>query len=253
MYLELHEFCELLGDLDSNAKKSIAVLWFHDYKAPDVAMSARSLAKILDNHHIGTANPTFLADAIRRTKLCNESKNGFSLKPGSRRIVREWLPAELEGMQPAMEHKSGYLPEDVWRHTRNYVEEVCRQLNGCFKQGYYIAAAVLLRRLLETLIIEAYEYLKRESEIKDAGGNYWMLKDLAERACGDNGHSGLALGRDSKLTLKKLREIGNWSAHSRRYIANLADLTTSLPHGKDGVRLLIQELIQIANLQKPRS
>ena len=35
-------------------------------------------------------------------------------------------------------------------------EEVCRELNGSFKHAYYNAAAVMLRRLLETLIIEAY-------------------------------------------------------------------------------------------------
>jgi hypothetical protein len=65
----------------------------------------------------------------------------------------------------------------------------------------------MLRRLLETLIIEAYEHLGRESEIKDGGGNYLMLSDLAERACGEKVHKGLNLGRDSRTALKEVRNV----------------------------------------------
>jgi hypothetical protein len=251
VHLELHQFCEVIDSLASNAHKAVAVLWFHDYKQPDVVMSARELARVLDDHHIGTPDPHFLVGAIDKTRLCNQSSDGFSLKPGSRKVVREWLPADLGGVQPAVDHSAGYLPEAIWIRTRGYIEEVCRQLNGCFKSAYYIASAVLLRRLLETLIIEAYEYLNRASEIHDSNGNFFMLKELVERACAEKGHAGLGLGRDSKATLKELREVGNWSSHARRYIANAADLTTCLTHRQQGVRLLVQELIQIAQLQKP--
>jgi hypothetical protein len=152
---------------------------------------------VLGDHHIGTPNQTTLAEAIRKTKLANESRSGFSLKPGSRKIIRDWLP-DLDGIQPVMDHASGYLPEPIWKNTRGYIEAVCRELNGSFHYAYYNAAAVMLRRLLETLIIEAYEHLNRETEIKDGSGNYLMLSDLAERVCGENGHKGINLGRDSK-------------------------------------------------------
>lgn len=142
-----------------------------------------------------------------------------------------------------MDHTSGYLPEPIWRNTRGYIEEVCRELNGSFRHAYYNAAAVMLRRLLETLVIESYERLGRETEIKDGGGNYLMLSDLAERACGEKGHRGLNLGRDSKKALKDARNVGNWSAHARRFLAHASDLTKF----QDGMRLLVQELILIAD------
>lgn len=106
----------------------------------------------------------------------------------------------------------------------------------------------MLRRLLETLIIEAYEHLGRESEIKDAHSNYLMLSDLSERVCGENGHKGINLGRDSKKALKDARNIGNWSAHARRFLAHSGDLAKF----QIGVRLLVQELIQIADLVKKK-
>ncbi|MBR0757315.1 DUF4145 domain-containing protein [Bradyrhizobium jicamae] len=248
MHLSLDDFCEVLKKSAlKNAEKALAVLWYFDREQAGVAKTAGELTKVLDDHHVGTPNQTLLAEAIRKTKLAESSRSGFSLKPGSRRVIRDWLP-DLEGVQPTMDHDSGLLPESIWKNTRGYIEEVCRELNGSFKHAYYNAAAVMLRRLLETLIIEAYEHLGRETEIRDGGGNYLMLSDLAERACGENGHRGLNLGRDSKKALKDARNIGNWSAHARRFLAHSGDLTKL----QAGTRLLVQELVQIAELVKKK-
>ena len=73
-----------------------------------------------------------------------------------------------------------------------------------------------------------------------------MLSELAERVCGENGHKGINLGRDSKKALKEARSLGNWSAHARRFLAHAGDLTKL----QAGMRLLVQELVQIANLVK---
>jgi hypothetical protein len=249
MNLSLDGFCEVVKNLSkTNAERALAVLWYFDHEQPSIAKTSGQLTKVLGDHHIGTPNQTTLAEAIRKTKLVSESKSGFSLKPGSRKIIRDWLP-DLEGIQPAIDHAAGYLPEPVWKNTRGYIEEVCRELNGSFHHGYYNAAAVMLRRLLETLIIEAYEHLNREIEIKDGGGNYLMLSDLAERVCGENGHKGINLGRDSKKALKEARSLGNWSAHARRFLAHAGDLTRF----QAGMRLLVQELIQIADLVKHKT
>jgi hypothetical protein len=249
MDISLENFCELVRKLDKrNAEKAIAVLWYFDQAQSDVVKTSGQLTKVLDDHHIGTPNQTSLAEGIRKTKLAFESKSGFSLKPGSRKMIRDWLP-ELHGVQPAIDQNSGYLPEPIWRNTRGYIEEVCRELNGSFHHAYYNAAAVMLRRLLETLIIEAYEHLDRDAEIKDGSNNYLMLSELADRACGEHGHRGLNLGRDSKKALKEARSLGNWSAHARRFIAHAVDLTRV----QSGMRLLVQDLIQAAELMKART
>lgn len=244
MHLSLDAFCEILKNSKrSNVEKALAILWYFDLEKPDLAMTSGQLTKVLGDHHVGTPNQTNLAEAIRQTRLANESRSGFWLKPGSRKMIRGWLP-DLEGIQPTMDHSAGYLPEPIWKNTRGYIEAVCRELNGSFHYAYYNAAAVMLRRLLETLIIEAYEHLHRDTEIKDGSGNYLMLSDLAERACGENGHKGINLGRDSKRALKEARSVGNWSAHARRFLAHAGDLTKL----QSGMRLLVQELIQIADL-----
>ncbi|WP_439406650.1 DUF4145 domain-containing protein [Bradyrhizobium sp. DASA03076] len=246
MHLSFDGFCEIVKNANkTNAESALAVLWYFDREQPGVTKTAGQLAKMLDDHHIGTPNQTALAEALRRSKLASEWKSGFSLKPGSRKLIRDWLP-DLDGVQPVIDHAFSYLPEPIWKSTRGYIEAVCRELNGSFHHGYYNAAAVMLRRLLETLIIEAYEHLGRGIEIKDGAGNYLLLSELAERVCGENGHNGINLGRDSKKALKEARSLGNWSAHARRFLAHAGDLTRL----QTGMRLLVQELVQIANLAK---
>jgi hypothetical protein len=241
------DFCEAVRPLKcSNAQKALAVLWYRDYEQPDTVMTSGQLTKVLDDHHLGTPNATQLAAAIRRTKLAIESSAGFSLKPGSRKIIRDWLPAAIDGLQPTMDHSTGYLPDAVWIGTRGYIEAVCKQLNGCIRAAYYDAASVMLRRLIETLIIEAYEYLKRENEIKDSDGNYVSLRQLVERANGKTPHTGLNLGRDAKKNLEEVKALGDKSAHNRRFVAHSPDLVNI----QGGVRTATQELIQIASLKR---
>ncbi len=248
MHLSLADFCDHVKALTkTNAEKAVALLWFHDCKQPDAAMTAGVLTKMLDDHHIGTPNSTQLADAIRKTKLTSDSKAGFVLKPGSRKVVRDWFPAGFAGVQPEIDHAEGYLPEAVWKNTRGYVESVAKQLNGCFRSAYYDAALVMLRRLLETLIIEAYEHLNRKSEIEVSSGNYHMLAGLVERASGKNAHPGLNIGRNTKNALEAVKGLGDRSAHDRRFEACAADLTKIQMDVRSGA----QDLIQIASLKKP--
>ncbi len=247
MHLSFVDFSQIVKDLPkTNAEKALVILWYYDRSQTDVAMTSGQLTKIMGDYHIGTPNPTLLAEAIRKTKLANEGKGGFSLKPGSPGVIRSWLPSNIDGVQPAMDHSTGYLSEAVWKGTRGYIESVCKQLNGCFQHAYYDAASVMLRRLMETLVIEAYEHLNRQNEIKDGDGNYFMLKHLVDRANGKTPHVGLNLGRDAKKNLEEVKALGDKSAHNRRFEAHAPDLVNI----KDGVRTAAQELIQIANLKK---
>ncbi len=247
MHLSIAEFVRILKPLGwSNAKKAIGLLWYHDCKTPETAMSSGELARLMDDYLLGSPNSTKLADDIRELKLASEAAGRFKLKPGSRDLIRSWLPELLDGVQPAVNHAEGYLPEAIWINTRGYVESVCKQLNGCFSHAYYDGALVMLRRLLETLIIEAYEHLGRKSEIEIGGGNYHMLAGLVERATGKNTHPGLNIGRNTKNALEAVKAFGDRSAHDRRFNACAADLTKI----QIDVRSAVQDLIQIASLKK---
>lgn len=249
MHISLANFCEIVKELQkSNAEKALLVLWYHDRSQSDVAMTSGRLATILVDYHVGTPNSTILARQIRETKLANESKQGFWLKPGSRKMIHGWLPPSIEGMQPEMDHAAGYLPEAVWIGTRVYVESVCKQFNGCFRAAYYDAALVMLRRLLETLVIEAYEHLDLQDKIQDDSGNNLMFGKLVDRATGKASHTGLKISRNTKNALEAVKALGDRSAHDRRFNACAADLTKI----QFDVRSGTQDLIELASLKRDK-
>jgi hypothetical protein len=242
--MNIADFCGKLAGLQlSQWQQALAILWFHDEKQPDAVMSAGQLAKIIYESGLGVPHSTQLREAIKKSGLVLTSKKGFRLKALSRTKIRDWLQSILGATKPELEQDLGYLPREVWDGTRTYIERVCIQLNGCYQFEFYDAAAVLVRRLAETLIIEAYEALKRESEIKDSGGNYCMLRDLVSRTVAP---TGLNIGRNTKEALKSIKEQGDLSAHNRRFNARKFDLDNV----QMGVRVFTEELIVLAALKK---
>lgn len=134
------------------------------------------------------------------------------------------------------------FPHSLVKNTRGYIERITHQINGSYESGWYDACAVMLRRLIETLIIETFEYHKLEDKIKNSDGNYLFLKDLISITLNE---SSWTLGRDAKRALPRLKDIGDKSAHSRRFIAHRADIDKVIPD----LRVVVQELVFLAQLQ----
>jgi hypothetical protein len=66
---------------------------------------------------------------------------------------------------------------------RGYLVAIGRQMNGCFASGWYDGCAVMMRRLLESSIIEAFEARKLDAKIKDPkSGDFAQLTGLVQAA-----------------------------------------------------------------------
>ena len=143
----------------------------------------------------------------------------------------------------------GSLPEEeglfplslIAKTRRGYLITVCRQMNGCFSSGWYDAAAVMMRRLLETSIIEAFEAHQLDSKVKSQQGDFFQLSDLVGAALAETGWN---LTRNTKKALPNLRDIGHISAHSRRYTAQKSDI---LKISQD-CRIALEEFLHLAHL-----
>ena len=135
------------------------------------------------------------------------------------------------------------LPHAIVRNTRGYIERVVFQINGCYEKGWFDACAVMMRRLLETLIIEAFEHHKLDAKIKNsATGDFLFLKDLIDRAVQEPSWN---IGRNAKQALPRLKQLGDQSAHSRRYNAHREDIDKA----STDFRTVCQELIYLAKLK----
>ena len=160
MHLSLTDFCDVIKGLQTNAEKALAVLWYRDQKNPDVAMKAGALAKILDEHRAGTPNSTKLAEQISATRLANESAKGFSLKPGSRKIIHDWLPQSNSPQQTSDAPPSfAALVSDMRMQQIN--ERRWKECVICLENGAPLAALVMMGGLLESL------FVSKQKEISD--------------------------------------------------------------------------------------
>ena len=235
--MELEDFCIQLHKLKlSNAEKALSILWFFDKEKPGLNVSIARLVNTIRDKGLGNPHSTQLKKSIEKTKLAIKNQSGFKLKPTARSQVYKWISPVFEEAATPIELQNGYLPEELWQNTRGYLEKVACQMNGCFQYGFYDAASVMMRRLIETLLIECYESKNIESRIKDDKGNYLMLSVIIKDAVDKNG---LTLGRDTKKVLQEIKTMGDRAAHNRRYNAIKADLENI----RLSVRLVIDELI----------
>ena len=135
------------------------------------------------------------------------------------------------------------LHRKLFENTRGYILQVVDQINLCYEHTCYDACAVMIRRLVEILIIETYDKHNVESEICDSDNNFFFLDELINRF---TSASHWRIGRNTKSGLKKLKTIGDQSAHSRRYNAKrpyIDDVTHDL-------RVVTEELLYLSELRK---
>lgn len=138
----------------------------------------------------------------------------------------------------------GVLSAELFRGTRGYLERVLSQVNGCYEKGWYDACAVMMRRLLETLIIEAFEACGRAERIKHPqSGDFVPLGDLVDSTLRESSWN---LCRGTKRALPELKTLGDTAAHARRYNARQDDIDRV----RDGFRLVCEELSYVAQLRK---
>jgi len=100
----------------------------------------------------------------------------------------------------------------------------------------------MLRRLLETLIIEAFEKHGIAQNIQNVSGDFLFLRDLIDRTVSEASWN---LSRNAKAAMPRLKDVGDKSAHSRRFNAIRSDidkLATDL-------RVVVEELLSIAGLR----
>lgn len=133
---------------------------------------------------------------------------------------------------------NNYFPLELFDNTRGYLTTIAQQTAACYDQGLYDACSVMTRKLLEVLIIEAFERHKISAKIKNTTDNFYYLSDLIEIF---KEEATWNIGRNAKSSLASLKKMGDLSAHNRRYIARRNDVDKV----KDDLRIVLEELIHL--------
>lgn len=149
-----------------------------------------------------------------------------------------WRPPE-EATRITHEH---VLANSIVRGSRTYIERIVFQINATYDASCFDACSIMIRKLLETLIIEVFEHFQADQHIKNSQGNFMRLSEMIDQLLKQPLWN---LGRETKANLPKLKIVGDRSAHNRRYTAHRSDIDKVI----DSLRIVVQELLSLAGLK----
>lgn len=166
-------------------------------------------------------------------KLFIKNKQGYVIE----RKTFEQITKSL-GVQKAPAPSDNLFPIEILKTTRGYIEHMASQAALCYDYGLYDACLVMVRKLIETLIIELFEFEKISDKIKDKDGHFFYLSDLITKFQSEDTWN---LSRNTTQSLPIIKKYGDLSAHNRRFSAKKPDLEKLKPD----LRIVLEELIHL--------
>lgn len=136
------------------------------------------------------------------------------------------------------------FPFELLDGTRAYLIKTAKQAVLCYDYQLYDACLVMIRRLIETLIIELFERHNIKEEIQDSNGNYFFCADLIDKLLSEK--KAWTIGRNSIKALPDIKAKGDLSAHNRRFNATKADVDSI----KSGLRVVLEELVHLIDYEQ---
>jgi hypothetical protein len=236
---ELDAFAEQLATKNlSQPDLAIALLWYRDHAEHGVSASTRDLAEeVHDLGLSGKINVSRLDDQLARHPDVVRGESAFSFKlraSGRAHLDDDYSP--LLGRR-RVKPSDSVVPRGQFEGRRTTWQELVTEINGCYDHGFYDGAAVLARRLVEALIVEAFKAKGHEAAIKKGDG-YMLLEELAGVV---SSGQYIKLSRSAKPGLEPIRVVGNTAAHSPHHITKRQDVDNVSNH----VRVLVSELLNI--------
>lgn len=172
--------------------------------------------------------------SLGKNAIFIRTKNGYHLTRSAKKDI-----ATKVNENTVLTPTNNLIPMSIVSGTRNYIEEITRQMCCCYDMGLYDACLVMMRKLLETLIIECYERHGASDEIKN-NKKYYFLSDLIPKYLNSEYWNSSVNLQNNIVEIKR---YGDLSAHNRRFIAKKEHIDRI----KSGVEQVIQEIILTIN------
>ncbi len=222
----------------SNTDRLVAAVWWHQHNDDHVAV----FSEIVDQYEKAgypPINRNREREKLKKDRRTTSSDKGKTFKIQIRAAKElDDIYSELLTNRPLPKSSTIFDIHD-FQNTRGYIINVIQQINVSYDIGLHDCCAVMIRRLLETLIIEIYENLDRAGEIKNSDGHFMMFSGLLSFIENDEK---VNIGRQTTKGLKGFKRIADSSAHNRRYNATKKAIDDEI----DGVKIAVVELKQFA-------
>jgi len=234
-----HDYSQRLIDLHlHHVDRAIAFLWFYRHTQEFEDRLASELSDDMSEDGFPKAHVTRLNGDLLRSRYVVRG-----VRPNSFRINIRYLDELNQRYLPFVEAQlppiqDNFLPSAFVSGTGAYLEQIVREINGCYQFGFYDGCAVLLRRLIESLIIEVYVHNRRANEIRDQN-SFFMLDRLINFIVADRT---IVLARNTPAAMQEIKQLGDTAAHDRNYITPQIDINDI----RYSYRRIIQELLVLS-------
>lgn len=235
-------FVEKISQLDlTRVEQAISLLWYYRQTQTYDERSASELAEDLFEEGLGRPNVTALNSNLSKNKMTVRGRRKKTYQ-----IHTKYLPELNTNYSDYLNIKKvdvsdTILQNELIKGTKNYLEEMVREINGTYEYGFYNSSAVMIRRLMESLIIEVFIHKKLTHEIK-MNNTFLVLDGLINKI---TNNSQIVISRNAPKTMKIVKELGDTAAHDRTYLIKPDDIKDN----KLAIRKLIQDLLSLANIQ----
>jgi len=227
----------------TSLKRACAILWWIGREDPTVGISTGEICKIIESTGHPKQNVSRLANQLSKAKKMATrvpGQNAWRLHPNGRKKLDAIYEPIVDVPKKPIQTNS-VLPKNLFSGTRGYIEKTVFQINASYDSGLFDCCAVMCRRLLETLIIELYESVDRQADIKASDNNFLMFADLLSIL---EQNQSFNLSRNGLQGLRDFKKLGDLSAHNRRFNARREDVDRI----RDGIRVASEELLHLAKL-----
>lgn len=229
----------------NEVEKATLLCFYHTKEDEEREFTLSRISSIMIESGYNAPNTSRLKDQLikGKKKAFVASKNGcitLSFIPAVYQRMEQEL-GYLWGNDEKIDSEGTLIDEKKFCGKRQYLDKLIFQINHSYENNCYDAAAVLMRRLFELLLIMVYQNMGIDHEIKDSNGNgYKMLDGIIKNA---TGNSTLKLSR-IKMEFDSFRLVGNNSAHGIFYTAGKKDIDDI----KIKYRVMLEELYNKAGL-----
>ncbi len=235
---KLESFYRRIPEEDRN--KSSSLILYLAFFCADINQDNQFTAKqvkqcFIDLHLKPYSNiPSFLSlNSKGKTPKFFRTKDKYKIERSTKRQITEKMNITIP-----IPITDNFFSMELLENTRDYIRQTASQMCKCYEIELYDAALVMMRKLIETLIIECFERYNATNGIKDSEDNFLFLSHLIPAYLNKKEFS---VSKNTKKSLMKLKEKGDLSAHNRRFIAKRPDLDNC----KFELRQFVQDIVYL--------
>lgn len=226
---------KVISDKTARFDQALAVLWYQYKYGEEKNITIREIAKILEDRGYGRPNVTNLRESFKSKFIVRGRKESYSINEKNVNGLNKHYNSLLDVVE--VDEYPSIFPQDLSDAIQgHYIKSMMRQINTSYNSANYDCVAVMVRRLMESLIIETYVFVGRDSEIKNKRV-FYMLDGLINKIINDHK---IILSRDMPKNMQIIKGLGDTAAHDRNYITTKPDIDDN----KTKFRKVIIELLK---------